>query len=120
MQTSDARKDFSAIRKKAEKKLSEQPARVKQISVYDAKHLAYELGTHQIELEMQNDELRRTQQELEASLSKYQELYDFAPVGYFAFDERGVIREVNLTGAPPRTMLFVLQVSPATPFHSPP
>ena len=99
MQTFDAKKDFNAIRKKAEKKLSEQPARVEEISVYNAKHLAHELGTHQIELEMQNDELRRTQQELEATLSKYQELYDFAPVGYFTFDERGVIREVNLTGA---------------------
>jgi len=58
-----------------------------------------ELETQQIELEMQNEELRRVQHELEVSRNKYSELYDFAPVGYFTFDMRGVIREVNLTGA---------------------
>ena len=58
-----------------------------------------ELEVHQIELEMQNEELRQAQNELELSRNTYAELYDFAPVGYFIFDARGLIQEVNLTGA---------------------
>jgi len=65
----------------------------------DAKRLVHELEVHQIELEMQNAELRRTQEELELSRNKYVDLYDFAPVGYFTFDMQGLILEVNLTGA---------------------
>jgi PAS domain S-box-containing protein len=61
--------------------------------------LDQELEIHRIELEMQNDELRQAQAELELSRNKYAELYDFAPVGYFTFDTLGVIREVNLAGA---------------------
>jgi PAS domain S-box-containing protein len=61
--------------------------------------LVHELEVHQIELEMQNDELRLAQAETELSRHKYAELYDFAPGGYFTFDTRGVIREVNLSGA---------------------
>jgi PAS domain S-box-containing protein len=48
---------------------------------------------------MQNDELRRTQVELEESRSKYVDLYDFAPVGYFTISKKGMILGVNLTGA---------------------
>jgi len=59
----------------------------------------HELEVCQIELEMQNNELRRSQEELELSRNTYVELYDFAPVGYFTFDTLGLIREVNLTGA---------------------
>ncbi|MBC7962106.1 MAG: PAS domain S-box protein [Steroidobacteraceae bacterium] len=65
----------------------------------ETQRLVQELELHQIELEMQNTELRRTQEEFELSRNKYAELYDFAPVGYFTFDARGVVREVNLTGS---------------------
>ena len=65
----------------------------------DAKRLVHELEVHQIELEMQNAELRQAQEELELSRNKYVDLYDFAPVGYFTFDKQGLILEVNLTGA---------------------
>ncbi len=54
---------------------------------------------HQIELETKIEELRRSQEELEASRNKYALLYDFAPVGYFSFGRDGVIQTVNLTGA---------------------
>ena len=61
--------------------------------------LMHELRVHQIELEMQNEELRRVNQEAEQQRRRYQNLYDFAPVGYFTLNDRGTILELNLTGA---------------------
>jgi len=92
-------KDLAMLRKEAEERLQQQTERIQGISTQDVKSLAHELGTYQIELEMQNEELRRAQEELEASRSRYADLYDFAPVGYFTFDKNGLIVEVNLTGA---------------------
>ncbi len=63
------------------------------------RHLAKEVGIYQIELEVQNAELRRAQEEIEASRHKYVELYDFAPVAYFTLDQKGLIKEANLAGA---------------------
>ncbi|MCP4216505.1 MAG: response regulator [bacterium] len=68
-------------------------------SAIDPQLLLQELRMHQCELEMQNEELRNSRAQLEQSHAKYSHLYDYAPVGYFVFDEHGVIREVNLTGA---------------------
>jgi diguanylate cyclase (GGDEF)-like protein/PAS domain S-box-containing protein len=92
-------KDLAMLRKEAEERLQQQAERLQSISMHDVKTLAHELGTHQIQLEMQNEELRRAQEELEASRSRYADLYDFAPVGYFTFDKNGLILEVNLAGA---------------------
>ena len=91
--------DLAALRRKAQLKLKEQTERLHELSQQDTKRLITELGTHQIELEMQNEELRRAERELEASRDRYADLYDFAPVGYFTLDDRGMIREVNQSGA---------------------
>jgi diguanylate cyclase (GGDEF)-like protein/PAS domain S-box-containing protein len=92
-------KTIATMRKEAEVRLRQQTERQKSNSMLDMQELAHELGTHQIELEMQNEELRRAQEELEASRSRYADLYDFAPIGYLTFDKDGLIRAVNLTGA---------------------
>ncbi len=68
-------------------------------SAADSQRLLHELEIHQIELEMQNAELQKARDELDAALEKYTDLYDFAPVGYFSIDESGTILEANLTGA---------------------
>ncbi|MGB8492620.1 MAG: ATP-binding protein [Bacteroidales bacterium] len=65
----------------------------------DPRKLMHELQVHQIELEIQNEELRNTRESLEAVLEKHDDFYDFAPVGYFSFSRTGVILETNLTAA---------------------
>ncbi|MEI7938735.1 MAG: PAS domain-containing protein [Verrucomicrobiota bacterium] len=61
--------------------------------------LVHELQVHQIELEMQNDELHQAHAKAEALLAQYTGLYDFAPTGYLTLDREGTIRQLNLTGA---------------------
>ncbi|MDI6810055.1 MAG: PAS domain-containing protein, partial [Candidatus Eisenbacteria bacterium] len=88
------------LRRQAEKRLREKKAQLpRPQSNESAQRLVHELEVHQIELEMQNAELKRAREDLELSHNKYVGLYDFAPVGYFTFDTQGLIREVNLTGA---------------------
>jgi PAS domain S-box-containing protein len=69
----------------------------------------HELRVHQIQLEMQNEELRRTQTELDLTRARYFDLYDLAPVGYVTLSDTGIILEANLTAATllgaPRGML---------------
>jgi len=65
----------------------------------DTKHLIHELEVHQVELEMQNEELVQSRAQVEAGLRRYTDLYDFAPVGYFTLERDGAIHQVNLAGA---------------------
>ena len=92
-------KKTTSLRKRAASILTKQKERIRELSDTNLKKLVHELGTHQIELEIQNEELRRAQMEIESSHRKYSDLYDFSPVGYFTFDKNGLIHEVNLTGA---------------------
>ncbi|MGZ6028031.1 MAG: ATP-binding protein [Myxococcaceae bacterium] len=86
------------LRHLAEQRLRSKQARTPE-APQDQARLIQELQIHQLELEMQNEELRRLRDELEVSLARYTELYDFAPVGYLTLDGKGTILEINLGGA---------------------
>lgn len=61
--------------------------------------LLHELLVHKVELEMQIEELRRTNEAMEEARDRYLEFYDFAPVGYLTLNREGLIDAINLTGA---------------------
>lgn len=87
------------LRKEAERKIKPENLNPDDLSLHDLSGLVHELQVHRIELEMQNDELRRRQEEIELSRQKYSDLYDFAPLGYVTLDKAGLITEANLTFA---------------------
>ena len=92
------RGDAQMLRRKAEEKLKMQE-RTMPVLEADFKKLMYELQVHQIELEIQNEELRDASETAEIALKKYTMLYDFAPMGYFTLNSEGGIVELNFTGA---------------------
>jgi PAS domain S-box-containing protein len=92
--------NYADLRRRAEEKAHTDEAQArKPLSPKESGRLLHELQVHQIELEMQNEELRRAQGELEAARARYFDLFDLAPVGYFTLSEQGLILEVNLTAA---------------------
>jgi len=90
------------LRVRAESRLKEGASKSRKsgdATLEETQRLVHELQVHQIELEMQNEELQRTRAEAEAGQRRYSDLYDFAPVGYLTLDSDGAIQKVNLTGA---------------------
>src|SRR5262249_30762698 len=94
----------SSLRERAEAAARRSPTDVARMTAARLQQLVHELQVHQIELEMQNEELRCSQEDLADSCDRYNDLYDFAPVGYLAMDKGDVVLEANLTLA---TMLGV-------------
>ena len=90
--------DAVALRRVAEEKLKEGTGDELEAGA-EPLRLLHELRVHQIELEMQNDELRRSRDDLELLLDKCTELYDFAPVGYCSIGPTGLISNINLAGS---------------------
>jgi two-component system, cell cycle sensor histidine kinase and response regulator CckA len=91
---------FSGLRTGTEDTPSRKPSDMENnssLSLEDIQRLVHELRVHQIELELQNQNLCQAQIELEELKDKYLDLYDFAPVCYFTLNEKGLILEANLT-----------------------
>jgi two-component system CheB/CheR fusion protein len=90
--------DASDLRQRAEARLKgRQKEEAAASGEADVRRLVHELEVHQVELEMQNEELQAARAELEAGLAGYTDLYDFAPVGYVTLDRDGTILQANLT-----------------------
>lgn len=98
----EAPKGAAELRRRAEQMAQAQRLQsaddLETLSPDEALKLIHELRVHQIELQMQNDELRETHAQLEATRARYFDLYNLAPVGYFVVSDEGRILEANLTG----------------------
>jgi PAS domain-containing protein len=95
-QKAGARAD-TTLRKRAEAIANASDTDVGSMSPKDIQRLVFELQVHQLELELQNEELRDTQTQLQESRDRYADLYDFAPVGYISVDNGGFVLEANFT-----------------------
>jgi PAS domain S-box-containing protein len=83
----------------ARKKALRSPENIEALPPEEIRRMLHELRVHQIQLEIQNEELCRTQEELDAARARYFDLYDLAPVGYVTLSKKGLILEANLTAA---------------------
>jgi PAS domain S-box-containing protein len=93
--------DAGSLRRRAEERFGAHRATGKADDPHmasETQRLIHELQVHQIELEMQNEELQQARLEVEEGLARYTDLYEFAPVGYLTLNREGQILQVNLTG----------------------
>lgn len=95
----EAKNTADQLRRQAEERLKEDRGKAFSADGDVQGRILHELQVHQIELEMQNEELRQSREERENLLERYTNLYEFAPVGYFTLDRKGDILETNLTGS---------------------
>ena len=88
------------LRRQAEEHLKTGRQKIPDISAShdEMQRIIHELEVHQIELEMQQEALLQSREELEEWFERFTELYDFAPLGYFTLARDGTILQVNLTG----------------------
>ncbi|NTW52024.1 MAG: PAS domain S-box protein [Chlorobiaceae bacterium] len=93
--------EFDDLQKRAEERLGDGYGADADLSTSreDLHRLVHELDVHRIELEMQQEELLKSRTELEESLERYMELYDFAPIGYLSIDRNSKILQLNLTAS---------------------
>ncbi len=91
--------DRNELRRRAEELLASGAPRLRHVDRSDLEAVVHELQVSHLELELQNEELRRAQHTMETSRERYRELYDLAPVGYLRLDENGEVLESNLTAA---------------------
>jgi two-component system CheB/CheR fusion protein len=90
--------DGTTLRARAEERLTAREVETGRPDP-DTRRLMHELDVHQIELELQNEELRGARLALEAGLARYTELFDFAPIGYATLGQNDLVSEINHTGA---------------------
>ncbi|MDA3865585.1 MAG: PAS domain S-box protein, partial [Salinivirgaceae bacterium] len=92
--------EAALLRQKAEELMKNKSSKSgKQLPDIETQKLIHELEVHQIELELQNEELIQAQVQATIAAEKYIDLYDFAPSGYFTLSAEGEILELNLSGA---------------------
>ena len=87
------------LRRQAEEKAARIIEKHEALTLEETRQILYELQVHQIELEMQNEELCSAQAELDTARARYFDLYDLAPVGYCTISEAGLILEANFNAA---------------------
>ncbi len=87
------------LRRRAEARLGSLVDNIASLTPGEIRKIVHELHTHQIELELQNEELRQAQVDLTTANLRYTDLYDFAPVGYLTVNGKGMIIETNLTAS---------------------
>ncbi|MBF0288584.1 MAG: PAS domain S-box protein [SAR324 cluster bacterium] len=86
------------LREQAKNQIKPHDEELENLSKMDLQELVHDLRVHQIELQMQNEEMLRTQEELIKTRNRFRELYNSAPVGYFTIEQNGLVLDANITG----------------------